>query len=62
MIRPSRAAFAFIFITVALDMLALGIMIPVLPKLPFAFTALVLCAALLLAARATRYPKLSTAS
>jgi len=30
---PSRAAFVFIFITVALDMLALGVMIPVLPKL-----------------------------
>jgi DHA1 family tetracycline resistance protein-like MFS transporter len=37
MIRPSRAAFAFIFITVALDMLALGIMVPVLPKLVVAF-------------------------
>jgi DHA1 family tetracycline resistance protein-like MFS transporter len=31
--RASRAAFAFIFVTVALDMLALGIMVPVLPKL-----------------------------
>jgi hypothetical protein len=31
--RPGRAAFAFIFVTVALDMLALGVMIPVLPKL-----------------------------
>jgi DHA1 family tetracycline resistance protein-like MFS transporter len=30
---PSRAAVAFIFITVMLDMLALGIIIPVLPKL-----------------------------
>ncbi|HEX5435920.1 MAG TPA: TCR/Tet family MFS transporter [Gemmatimonadaceae bacterium] len=30
---PSRAAFAFIFVTVALDMLALGIMAPVLPTL-----------------------------
>jgi DHA1 family tetracycline resistance protein-like MFS transporter len=30
---PTRAAFAFIFITVLLDMLALGIIIPVLPKL-----------------------------
>jgi DHA1 family tetracycline resistance protein-like MFS transporter len=30
---PSRAAFAFIFVTVALDMIALGIMVPVLPKL-----------------------------
>jgi DHA1 family tetracycline resistance protein-like MFS transporter len=37
MIRPSRAAFAFIFITVTLDMLALGIMAPVLPKLVVAF-------------------------
>jgi DHA1 family tetracycline resistance protein-like MFS transporter len=33
---PSRAAFAFIFVTVALDMLALGIMVPVLPKLVIA--------------------------
>ena len=30
---PSRAAFAFIFITVLLDMLALGVIIPVLPTL-----------------------------
>ena len=30
---PPPAAFIFIFITVALDMLALGIIIPVLPKL-----------------------------
>ncbi len=30
---PGRAAFAFIFVTVMLDMLALGIVIPVLPKL-----------------------------
>jgi DHA1 family tetracycline resistance protein-like MFS transporter len=30
---PTRAAFVFIFITVALDMLALGVMVPVLPKL-----------------------------
>jgi len=37
MLRPSRAAFAFIFITVLLDMLALGIMIPVLPKLVIQF-------------------------
>jgi len=37
MIRASRAAFAFIFITVALDMLALGIIVPVLPKLVVAF-------------------------
>lgn len=32
-----RAAFAFIFITVLLDMLALGIIVPVLPKLVIAF-------------------------
>src|SRR6186997_686840 len=31
--QPSRAAVAFIFITVLLDMLALGMIIPVLPKL-----------------------------
>jgi DHA1 family tetracycline resistance protein-like MFS transporter len=31
--KPGRAAFIFIFITVMLDMLALGIMLPVLPKL-----------------------------
>jgi len=30
---PGRAAFVFIFVTVALDMLALGVMAPVLPKL-----------------------------
>ena len=30
---PRRAAFVFVFITVLLDMLALGIIIPVLPKL-----------------------------
>ena len=30
---PSRAAFAFIFVTVLLDMIALGIVVPVLPKL-----------------------------
>jgi DHA1 family tetracycline resistance protein-like MFS transporter len=30
---PRRAAFAFVFITVLLDMFALGIIIPVLPKL-----------------------------
>jgi DHA1 family tetracycline resistance protein-like MFS transporter len=30
---PARAAFIFVFITVLLDMLALGIVIPVLPKL-----------------------------
>ncbi|MDQ2929746.1 MAG: TCR/Tet family MFS transporter [Gemmatimonadota bacterium] len=37
MLRPSRAAFAFIFITVVLDMLALGIIVPVLPKLVIEF-------------------------
>ncbi len=31
--QPKRAAFIFIFITVLLDMLALGLVIPVLPKL-----------------------------
>jgi DHA1 family tetracycline resistance protein-like MFS transporter len=30
---PRRAAFAFIFVTVLLDMLAIGIIVPVLPKL-----------------------------
>jgi len=35
--EPSRAAFAFIFVTVLLDMMALGIVIPVLPKLIKAF-------------------------
>ncbi|MEN3375004.1 MAG: transporter, family, tetracycline resistance protein [Hyphomicrobiales bacterium] len=35
---PSRAAFAFIFITVLLDMLAIGIIIPVLPGLIVRFT------------------------
>jgi DHA1 family tetracycline resistance protein-like MFS transporter len=34
---PSRAAFIFIFITVLLDMLALGIIIPVLPSLILGF-------------------------
>jgi hypothetical protein len=37
MLRPSRAAFAFIFITVSFDMLALGIIVPVLPKRIIAF-------------------------
>ncbi len=32
-VAPSRAAFAFVFVTVVLDMLALGIMVPVLPRL-----------------------------
>src|SRR5262245_4566614 len=31
--KPHRAAFAFIFVTVLLDMLALGTIIPVLPRL-----------------------------
>jgi DHA1 family tetracycline resistance protein-like MFS transporter len=35
--KPGRAAFAFIFVTVMLDMLALGIMVPVLPKLVLTF-------------------------
>src|SRR6478609_5993782 len=34
---PGRAAFAFIFITILLDMLALGIIIPVLPSLVVGF-------------------------
>lgn len=34
---PRRAAFVFVFITVALDMLALGMIIPVLPKLVMSF-------------------------
>jgi MFS transporter, DHA1 family, tetracycline resistance protein len=36
---PPRAAFIFVFITVLLDMLALGIIIPVLPKLVVDFLA-----------------------
>lgn len=32
-VHPPRAAFIFVFITVLLDMLALGIIVPVLPKL-----------------------------
>jgi len=36
-VTPRRAAFAFIFITVLLDMLALGTIIPVLPKLVVSF-------------------------
>ena len=35
--QPSRAAFAFIFVTVLLDMLAIGIVIPVLPTLVSGF-------------------------
>ncbi|HXW27065.1 MAG TPA: MFS transporter, partial [Xanthobacteraceae bacterium] len=34
---PRRAAFAFIFLTVLLDMLALGTIVPVLPKLVVSF-------------------------
>ena len=34
---PRRAAFIFIFVTVLLDMLALGMIIPVLPKLVMGF-------------------------
>jgi DHA1 family tetracycline resistance protein-like MFS transporter len=36
-LRHGRAAFAFIFVTVLLDMLALGIIVPVLPKLIIRF-------------------------
>ena len=36
---PRRAAVAFIFVTVLLDMLALGMVIPVLPKLIESFLA-----------------------
>jgi DHA1 family tetracycline resistance protein-like MFS transporter len=36
-VAPSRAAFAFIFITVLLDMMAIGIVIPVLPGLIVGF-------------------------
>ncbi|HET9152233.1 MAG TPA: MFS transporter, partial [Gemmatimonadales bacterium] len=35
--QDGKAAFAFIFITVLLDMLALGIIVPVLPKLVVQF-------------------------
>jgi DHA1 family tetracycline resistance protein-like MFS transporter len=35
--RRLRAAFAFIFITVLLDMLALGVVVPILPKLIIQF-------------------------
>lgn len=34
---PRRAAFVFIFVTVALDMLALGMVVPVLPRLVASF-------------------------
>jgi DHA1 family tetracycline resistance protein-like MFS transporter len=37
--QPRKAAFAFIFVTVLLDMLALGMVIPVLPKLIESFLA-----------------------
>ena len=30
---PRRAALAFIFVTIALDMMAIGLVVPVLPKL-----------------------------
>ncbi len=33
LVKPSRAAFVFIFVTVMLDMVALGIVVPVLPML-----------------------------
>src|SRR5215475_12342704 len=36
---PRRAAFIFVFITVLLDMLAIGIIVPVLPKLVVDFLA-----------------------
>jgi DHA1 family tetracycline resistance protein-like MFS transporter len=36
---PRRAAFVFVFITVLLDMLAIGIIVPVLPKLVVDFLA-----------------------
>ncbi len=36
-VQPRRAALAFIFVTVLLDMLALGMIIPVLPKLVESF-------------------------
>lgn len=35
--RPRRAAVAFVFVTVMLDMLALGVIIPVLPRLILSF-------------------------
>ena len=35
--QPGRAAFGFIFITLLLDMMALGLVVPVLPKLIIAF-------------------------
>src|SRR5262249_36533079 len=39
MTASRQAAFAFIFVTVLLDMLALGMVIPVLPKLIESFVA-----------------------
>ena len=36
---PDRAAVAFIFVTILLDMLAFGIVIPILPKLVESFVA-----------------------
>src|SRR5882672_2869625 len=38
-VPPRRAAFIFVFITVLLDMLALGVIVPVLPKLVVDFLA-----------------------
>jgi DHA1 family tetracycline resistance protein-like MFS transporter len=35
--QPGKAAFLFIFVTVALDMIALGVIVPVLPKLIVSF-------------------------
>src|SRR5262249_14282640 len=37
--RPRRAALAFIFVTALLDMLALGVIVPVLPRLVVDFEA-----------------------
>ena len=37
--EPKRATFIFVFLCVVLDMLALGIMVPVLPKLIVQFEA-----------------------
>src|SRR5262245_47429817 len=39
MIAPRKAAFAFVFVTILLDMLAIGMIIPVLPKLVESFLA-----------------------
>ena len=35
--QPGKAAFIFIFITAALDVTALGVIVPVLPKLIVSF-------------------------